>query len=122
MARGPVASVYRNVLARTISPGDGRSREVGKAFIQRGVAENAEQTRRTQSPCLGQITAIRRGRRPGPLQSMDALERPDRIMTFCLGITVEQGLIALADTRVVAGNECLVAKKTASYQGPGFSF
>src|SRR3954471_1188918 len=57
-----------------------------------------------------------------PLQSMDALERPDRIMTFCLGITVEQGLIALADTRVVAGNECLVAKKTASYQGPGFSF
>ena len=43
-------------------------------------------------------------------------------MTFCLGITVEQGLIAIADTRVVAGNECLVAKKTASYQGPGFSF
>jgi len=53
---------------------------------------------------------------------MDALERPDRIMTFCLGITVEQGLIAIADTRVVAGNECLVAKKTASYQGPGFAF
>jgi putative proteasome-type protease len=44
------------------------------------------------------------------------------IITFCLGITVEQGLIAIADTRVVAGNECLVAKKTASYQGPGFSF
>ena len=43
-------------------------------------------------------------------------------MTFCLGITVEQGLVAIADTRVVAGNECLVAKKTASYQGPGFAF
>ena len=43
-------------------------------------------------------------------------------MTFCLGITVEQGLVAIADTRVVAGNECLVARKTASYQGPGFSF
>jgi putative proteasome-type protease len=43
-------------------------------------------------------------------------------MTFCLGITVEQGLVAIADTRVVAGNECLVAKKTACYQGPGFSF
>jgi putative proteasome-type protease len=43
-------------------------------------------------------------------------------MTFCLGITVEQGLVAIADTRVVAGNECLVAKKVASYQGPGFSF
>src|ERR1700720_4358499 len=43
-------------------------------------------------------------------------------MTFCLGITVEQGLIGIADTRLVAGNECLVAKKTASYQGPGFAF
>jgi len=43
-------------------------------------------------------------------------------MTFCLGITVEEGLVAIADTRVVAGNECLIARKTASYQGPGFSF
>src|SRR5437870_4501969 len=43
-------------------------------------------------------------------------------MTFCLGITVEQGLIGIADTRVVAGNECLVARKTAGYQGPGFAF
>ncbi len=43
-------------------------------------------------------------------------------MTFCLGITVEEGLVAIADTRVVAGNECLVARKTASYQGPGFAF
>jgi putative proteasome-type protease len=43
-------------------------------------------------------------------------------MTFCLGITVEKGLVAIADTRVVAGNECLVARKTASYQGPGFAF
>ena len=43
-------------------------------------------------------------------------------MTFCLGITVDQGLVAIADTRLVAGNECLVGKKTASYQGPGFAF
>jgi putative proteasome-type protease len=43
-------------------------------------------------------------------------------MTFCLGITVEQGLVAIADTRVVAGNETLIARKTASYQGPGFAF
>lgn len=43
-------------------------------------------------------------------------------MTFCLGITVDQGLVAIADTRLVAGNECLVARKTASYQGPGFAF
>ena len=43
-------------------------------------------------------------------------------MTFCLGITVEEGLIAIADTRVVAGNECLIARKTATYQGPGFAF
>src|SRR4051812_25335185 len=43
-------------------------------------------------------------------------------MTFCLGITVDQGLVGIADTRVVAGNECLTAKKTATYQGPGFAF
>ena len=43
-------------------------------------------------------------------------------MTFCLGITVDDGLIGIADTRVVAGNECLVARKVASYQGPGFAF
>jgi putative proteasome-type protease len=43
-------------------------------------------------------------------------------MTFCLGITVEEGLVAISDTRVVAGNECLVARKTATYQGPGFAF
>ncbi len=43
-------------------------------------------------------------------------------MTFCLGISVEQGLVAIADTRVIAGNECLMARKTASYQGPGFAF
>jgi putative proteasome-type protease len=43
-------------------------------------------------------------------------------MTFCLGISVEQGLVGIADTRVLSGNECLVAKKVATYQGPGFSF
>ena len=43
-------------------------------------------------------------------------------MTFCLGITVGQGLVGIADTRVVAGNECLVARKIACYQGPGFAF
>lgn len=43
-------------------------------------------------------------------------------MTFCLGINVEQGLVGIADTLVVAGNERLTARKTATYQGPGFSF
>ncbi len=43
-------------------------------------------------------------------------------MTFCLGINTNDGLVAIADTRVLAGNECLVARKVASYSGPGFSF
>jgi len=43
-------------------------------------------------------------------------------MTFCLGITVEEGLVGIADTRVLSGSESLVAKKVATYQGPGFSF
>jgi putative proteasome-type protease len=43
-------------------------------------------------------------------------------MTFCLGITVEEGLVGIADTRVVSGAEALTASKVATYQGPGFSF
>jgi putative proteasome-type protease len=43
-------------------------------------------------------------------------------MTFCLGITVEEGLVGIADTRVLSRNESLVAKKVAAYQGPGFAF
>src|SRR5947207_5408419 len=43
-------------------------------------------------------------------------------MTFCVGISVDEGLVGIADTRVLSGNECLVARKTATYQGPGFSF
>src|ERR1700736_4173765 len=43
-------------------------------------------------------------------------------MTFCLGITVEEGLVGIADTRVVSGSEALTAKKVATYEGPGFSF
>jgi putative proteasome-type protease len=43
-------------------------------------------------------------------------------MTFCLGITVDEGLVAISDTRLVAGTECSVARKSASYQGPGFAF
>jgi putative proteasome-type protease len=43
-------------------------------------------------------------------------------MTFCLGITVDDGLVGIADTRMLSGHECLIAKKVATYQGPGFSF
>ena len=43
-------------------------------------------------------------------------------MTFCLGITVDEGLVGIADTRVLSGHESLVAKKVATYEGPGFSF
>src|SRR4029077_2117503 len=51
---------------------------------------------------------------------------PDSIrakrMTFCLGVTVEDGLVGIADTRVVSGSESLTARKVATYQGPGYSF
>lgn len=43
-------------------------------------------------------------------------------MTFCLGIAVEEGLIGIADTRLMSGNEVLTGKKLATYQGPGFAF
>jgi putative proteasome-type protease len=43
-------------------------------------------------------------------------------MTFCLGINLEDGLVGLADTRVLAGRDSTTATKVATYQGPGFSF
>jgi putative proteasome-type protease len=43
-------------------------------------------------------------------------------MTFCLGINLDDGLVGVADTRVLAGRDSTTAKKVATYQGPGFSF
>lgn len=43
-------------------------------------------------------------------------------MTFCLGISVDDGLVGIADTRVLSGHESMTAKKLATYQGPGYSF
>lgn len=37
-------------------------------------------------------------------------------MTFCLGMKIKEGLIALADTRVVSGNEMLTARKVTVHQ------
>jgi len=37
-------------------------------------------------------------------------------VTFCLGIRVKEGLVALADTRVTSGNEVIVARKVATFQ------
>lgn len=43
-------------------------------------------------------------------------------MTFCVGISVDAGLVGIADTRLVSGNEALTNRKVATYQGPGFCF
>ena len=37
-------------------------------------------------------------------------------MTFCLGIKVSDGLIAIADTRVISGNEKITARKVATFR------
>lgn len=42
-------------------------------------------------------------------------------MTYCLGIQVEEGLIGIADTRILSGNECRIAKKSWVYQNDGIS-
>jgi putative proteasome-type protease len=36
-------------------------------------------------------------------------------MTFCVGIKVREGLVGIADTRVMSGNECITARKVAVY-------
>jgi putative proteasome-type protease len=37
-------------------------------------------------------------------------------MTFCLGIKLSDGLVGIADTRVLSGNEMVVARKVSVYQ------
>jgi len=42
-------------------------------------------------------------------------------MTFCLGMKVKDGLLGIADTRVMSGNECITARKVSTYQRNGAS-
>lgn len=37
-------------------------------------------------------------------------------MSFCLGMTLQEGLVAIADTRILSGNECTIARKLWVYQ------
>jgi putative proteasome-type protease len=43
-------------------------------------------------------------------------------VTFCLGIKVRDGLIGIADTRVISGNENISGRKISMYQHEGHSF
>jgi len=43
-------------------------------------------------------------------------------MTFCLGITVEEGLVGIADTRITSGNELTSAQKVTTYQNGNGAF
>jgi putative proteasome-type protease len=42
-------------------------------------------------------------------------------MTFCLGIKVKEGLVGIADTRVISGNENISARKVSVYKHGGGS-
>ena len=37
-------------------------------------------------------------------------------MTFCLGMKVDDGLVGIADTRVVSGSECITARKVSVFE------
>ena len=43
-------------------------------------------------------------------------------MTFCLAIKVSEGLVGIADTRVISGSENITARKVAVYEQDGGSF
>jgi len=43
-------------------------------------------------------------------------------MTFCLGVTVEEGLVGIADTRITSGNELITARKVSTYRMENGSF
>lgn len=42
-------------------------------------------------------------------------------MTYCLGIKVKEGLVAIADTRITSGNEVTIKKKLTTLQKPDCS-
>jgi putative proteasome-type protease len=42
-------------------------------------------------------------------------------LTFCLGIKVGEGLVGIADTRVISGNENISARKISVYEIEGRS-
>jgi putative proteasome-type protease len=42
-------------------------------------------------------------------------------MTFCLGMNCEQGLLALADTRITSGTETSTARKISVYESDAYS-
>ncbi len=44
------------------------------------------------------------------------------IITFCLGIKVKDGLVALSDTRITSGAECITARKLTIFQGKNYFF
>jgi putative proteasome-type protease len=37
-------------------------------------------------------------------------------MTFCLGMKLQDGLVAIADTRVTSGSECITARKVTIFE------
>ena len=43
-------------------------------------------------------------------------------MTFCLGITVDEGLVGIGDSRITSGNEVITARKINTYQTETGSF
>ena len=65
-------------------------------------------------------------RRPGRASALGTKMRsspPPRrpttpAMTFCLAMTVEDGLVGLSDTRVTTGSEVISAKKVSVYDFP----
>jgi len=43
-------------------------------------------------------------------------------MTFCLGVTVKEGLVGIADTRITSGSEMITARKVSTYRIPTGEF
>ena len=40
-------------------------------------------------------------------------------MTFCLGMTTDEGIVGIADTLVTSGRECITLRKLSIYETPG---
>src|SRR2546421_3349475 len=52
-------------------------------------------------------------------RELRAASKGERAVTFCVGINVHEGLVGIADTRVLSGSECITARKVTVYQQNG---
>src|SRR5262249_35331227 len=54
--------------------------------------------------------------RPAPARGRRRAATEEHAVTFCLGMNLQEGIVGIADTRIISGNECITARKVSVFQ------